>query len=276
SAGDINGDGYDDIVLGAPWRGGSAYVLYGKATGFADITLASLSAADGFRMLGDYTGSDDMVGSEVASAGDINGDGFDDMFIGAAGRGKGGNAFVVFGKASGFSDFTLATMAPSTGFRIVNTIAEDGRLGYNITGAGDVNGDGLDDLLIGMVGGGDAGLVHVIYGKTTGFSELDVATLAPADGFTISGDTPGEGFGYDVASAGDVNGDGIGDIIVSLTNNGDEAGNPPQAHVIFGKAGGMGNVDLGALAPDDGFTIRGGVDSQFEGDTQASLDFNVS
>ena len=90
-------------------------MIFGKASGFADIDLAALTAAQGFRIFG--ADAYDQSGSSVSSAGDVNGDGFDDLIIGAPFGDASGNAknsagesYVVFGKASGFVDIDLATL----------------------------------------------------------------------------------------------------------------------------------------------------------------------
>ena len=107
SAGDFNGDGYDDLIIGAPTdangRAGSAYVIFGKASGFGDIDLANFSAADGFRidgLPGYLIGG--QAGYSVASAGDIDSDGYSDLVVGVPGSGYAldGSAYVIYGEAS--------------------------------------------------------------------------------------------------------------------------------------------------------------------------------
>ncbi|NNE85936.1 MAG: cadherin-like domain-containing protein [Alphaproteobacteria bacterium] len=278
SAGDINGDGFADIIIGAsesdgtggPDDGdGESYVIFGKAGGFTDIDLGSLSGADGFTISGAEAG--DKSGFSVASAGDIDGDGFDDLIIGAyladdAGVADAGQSYVIFGQPGGFSDIDLGAIAPGAGFTITGGGAGD-QAGWSVSSAGDVNGDGFDDIIVGALRGDgigdaekDAGESYVIFGKASGFSDIDVSTLAPADGFTIRGADAGDRAGYSVSSAGDVNRDGYEDVIIGAIGGrgaGNATMNSGEAYVVFGKASGLGDVDLGALAPTDGFVIRG-------------------
>ena len=186
SAGDVNGDGFDDLIVGARFgddgggNAGEAYVIFGTASGFGTnvggrqvIDLTTLSAAEGFIIQGDA--ADDQIGSSVSSAGDVNGDGFDDLIVGAIrgddGGGNAGEAYVVFGTASGFGTnvggrqvIDLTTLSAAEGFIIQGDAADD-RTGNSVASAGDVNGDGFDDLIVGALrgdaGGGDAGEGYV-------------------------------------------------------------------------------------------------------------------
>ena len=293
SAGDVNGDGFADMIVGA--RGGDdrainageAYVVFGGAGGFGSvdgtgrsvIDLTSLSSANGFIIRGDV--AYDEAGWSVSSAGDVNGDGFADLIVGVPygndGGADAGEAYVVFGKSSGFgtvdgagrSFIDLATLSPTAGFIIQGDRAGD-QAGWSVSSAGDVNGDGFADLIVGARlgddGGYNAGEAYVVFGKAsgigtvngTGRAVIDLTALSASAGFIIQGDALDDSAGRSVSSAGDVNGDGFGDLIVGAPFGDDGGNNAGEAYVVFGKASGFGSVvDLTTLAPADGFIVQG-------------------
>ena len=193
SAGDINGDGYDDIIIGAPQAdpngssSGSVYVVFGKESGFSRVIEPSeLDGSDGFRINGGSAG--DSSGRSVSSAGDFNGDGYDDLIIGAPNAdpngNKSGSTYVVFGKESGFSRvIELSELDGSDGFRI-NGESEEDYGGVSVSSAGDINGDGYDDIIIGAFradpNGYASGASYIIYGHaTSGASGITSTNRAP-------------------------------------------------------------------------------------------------
>ncbi|WP_439590213.1 cadherin domain-containing protein, partial [Hydrogenophaga sp.] len=272
SAGDVNGDGLADLIVGAPYNestqgagAGRSYVIFGKADGTA-IDLADVAAGNGgFAIDGQAT--DDNSGYSVASAGDVNGDGLDDLIVGAyksdsAGGIDAGRSYVVFGKADG-ALIDLSAVANGIGGFVINGEAPDDSSGVFVASAGDVNGDGLDDLIVGAhnsdpMGGINAGRSYVVFGKADGTAIDLTAVAAGVGGFVINGQAAGDESGLSVASAGDVNGDGLADLIVgaraSDTLAGPDAG---RSYVVFGKADGSA-IDLSAVAAGvGGFVING-------------------
>ncbi len=294
SAGDVNGDGLDDLIIGAVWadplgRGdaGSSYVVFGRADGFAPtLDLSALDGSDGFRLDGAATG--DNSGRSVASAGDVNGDGFDDLIIGAtyadpSGRSNAGSSYVVFGRGEGFAPtLDLSALDGTDGFRIDGAATGDNS-GASVASAGDVNGDGIDDLIIGAhwadpPGLRNAGSSYVVFGRTDGFAAtLELSALDGTDGFRLDGAAVFERSGFSVASAGDVNGDGLDDLIIGA-NSADHSGRvrpgtntAGSSYVVFGRAEGFAaTLDLGALDGTNGFRIDGAAKGDYSGTSVAS------
>ena len=284
SAGDVNGDGFDDFIIGAPGAGpnapysGASYVVFGKAGTFtATMDLSTLDGSNGFRLNGVSVG--DRSGGSVASAGDVNGDGFDDLIIGAQYVGGGsyeGASYVVFGKVTGFAaSFDLSTLNGSNGFRIDGGAPLE-RSGYSVAAAGDVNGDGFSDLFIGApfasTDGYGNGVSYVVFGKATGFAaSFDLSTLDGTNGFSLEGVDLGDHSGHSVASAGDVNGDGVDDLIIGASSadpNGSASG---ASYVVFGKTSGFAAaIDLASLDGSNGFRIAGAAAGDSSGWSVAS------
>jgi len=284
SAGDINGDGFDDLILGARDANGGAdadagasYVVFGRAGGFAaDLDVAGLTGANGFAILG--ADASDRSGYSVAAAGDVNGDGIDDLIIGApqgdpGGRANAGEAFVVFGRVGGFgATLDLGTLGGADGFTISGVDAGD-HAGWSVASAGDLNGDGRADLVIGALyadpaGRENAGETYVVFGRAGGFgANLDLSSMPAAMGFTITGTAALNLTGHSVASAGDVNGDGIDDLLIgALYADGTGGTDAGETYVVFGRTSGFGNVlDLSSLNGQTGFVIGGVAAGDFSG-----------
>ena len=225
-AGDVNGDGYDDVIVGARYNddggssAGEAYVYHGSASG--------LSTTSAWSDQGEA--ANDFFGYSVASAGDVNGDGYDDVIIGAYGNDGGGSmageAYVYHGSASGLS----TTSAWSDQGEAASDL-----FGNSVAGAGDVNGDGYDDVIIGAYGNDDggsyAGEAYVYHGSSAGLS-------ATPDWYD-QGEAADDNFGYSVAGAGDVNGDGYDDVIVGAYGNDDGGIMAGEAYVYHGSSSGL-------------------------------------
>ncbi len=202
TAGDVNGDGYSDVLVGCPNHDngqtdeGRASVYYGAPAG-----LATYFAWDD-----EGRQSNENFGYSVSSAGDVNGDGYSDVIVGApdftTNFNQEGRAYAYLGSANGLAQ------APSW---TVEGDQANGSLGFSVSTAGDVNGDGYSDVIVGEVfsehGQLSEGRAYVYHGSPTG--------LASSPAWTAEGDQNAAHFGWSVSTAGDVNGDGYSDVIVS-------------------------------------------------------------
>ena len=273
SAGDINNDGYDDIIIGARHAdpngddAGESYVVFGKASGTysASLELSSLNGTNGFVING--IDENDYSGRSVSSAGDINNDGYDDIIIGAneadPNGGSSGESYVVFGKASGTysASLELSSLNGTNGF-VINGIDENDYSGRSVSSAGDINNDGYDDIIIGAYPADRHwGESYVVFGKASGTysASLELSSLNGTNGFVINGIDANDYSGYSVSSAGDINNDGYDDIIIGARfadPNGDDAG---ESYVVFGKASGTYSASLEPyfLNGTNGFVING-------------------
>lgn len=277
-AGDVNGDGIDDVIVGVPRKNldsdhqevGAAFVIFGREGELPDLdNLDAVDGTNGFAIYGRVLL--DHVGFVVSNAGDINGDGLADVIVGAP-RVDGslvqdsGQAFVIFGSDSGFDAIVdVDSLDGSNGFVIQGNGVED-FLGSSVSYAGDVNGDGIDDVIIGapsadsfgvtfFSGGGEA---YVIYGSTSFPAVFFITELNGRNGFVLEAEGEFDSFGRTVASAGDVNNDGISDILVGATS----AMNPEGArsgvtYVIYGSPNFDASFEVSSLDGTEGFKIYG-------------------
>jgi hypothetical protein len=226
SAGDVNGDGYSDVIVGANQYGngqffeGAAFVYYGSATGISTSAAAIVESNQ----------SDAFMGTSVASAGDVNGDGYSDVIVGAPnydnGQSNEGAAFVYHGSATGVSTTAAAT---------VENNQASARMGQSVASAGDVNGDGYSDVIVGAWlydnGQTEEGAAYVYHGGATGISTSAAVTLEC--------NQAGGQMGIFVASAGDVNGDGYSDVIVGANQYDNGQDNEGAAFVYHGSTTGI-------------------------------------
>ncbi|MCH7645068.1 MAG: FG-GAP repeat protein, partial [Myxococcales bacterium] len=212
-AGSVNGDGYADVIVGAPGYAagqnaeGAAFVFLGSAAGIADGNPSTAHAQ--------LESNQDtaLLGFSVSGAGDVNGDGYADVIVGArdysAGETFEGAAFVFLGSATGIADGN-----PSTAHAQLESNQASAFLGVSVSGAGDVNGDGFADVIVGAdfysAGQEFEGAAFVFLGSATGIADGNPSTahaqLESNQAFAL--------LGTSVSGAGDVNGDGSADVIV--------------------------------------------------------------
>ncbi len=256
SAGDVNGDGYPDVIVGAPYYAngqsdeGRAFVYLGSAAGLAAAPVWTTESNQ----------VSALFGGLVAGGGDVNGDGFDDVLVTAwdydNGETNEGKAWVYHGSAAGL-DSNASWSAEG------NQSESD----YGLWGAiaGDVNGDGFDDVAVAAItysnGESDEGRVFVYHGSATGLSLVEAWTAESNQADTW--------FGHRTASAGDVDGDGYGDVIIGApySNYVDGEG---RAYAFLGSATGLAataawTTDSNQIDARYGLSVAGAGDVNADG-----------
>ncbi len=291
--GDFNNDGIDDFLVGSPnddnangANTGNVQIIFGTTAPQSAVRqLGSFTPSEGFRILG--LAANDSLGSSVSDAGDLNGDGIDDLIITAKTADVGGvvdagTTYVIFGTSDDLGgSFDLATLDGTNGFSVSGSVSIQ-RAGYTSASAGDVNGDGIEDLIIGSVRGAP-GEAYVIFGSTAPFAAtFDLNTLDGSNGFQITGSSVDGVLGRDVSTAGDFNNDGIDDILVG-SNTADPGGriNAGEAYVIYGVAGAgiippVIDGDFFANTEADGTVLLTSADINATGGAPADLLYHVT
>jgi hypothetical protein len=222
TAGDVNGDGYADVIVGA----------YGYDNGQTDEARAYVyhGSASGLSATPDWTAESDQangfLGVSVGTAGDVNGDGYADVIVGASnydnGQADEGRAFAYHGSADGLSSIANWTAGSDQA---------SAHFGNSVGAAGDTNADGYADVIVGAYGDdngqADEGRAFVYHGSTGGLSSTPNWTATSHRAFVY--------FGWSVGTAGDVNGDGYADVIVGAYQYDSEG----RAYVYHGSASGL-------------------------------------
>jgi len=235
SARDVNGDGFEDVIVGAVSYNlgtGRAYVFYGGVTmnNVADVIMTGESSTDYF-------------GQSVSVAGDVNGDGYSDLAVGASGyNSSSGRCYIFYG----------SPVMNNASDVIMNGEFTSEYFGESVSGAGDVNGDGFDDVIVGASGYDNyKGRGYIFYGSPAMNSVADI---------TMTGENSFDYFGFSVSDAGDVNADGKDDVIAGAIGNNSGAG---KAYIymssfpdnrknlfLFGAIQGMYDPALNTEVPD--------------------------
>ena len=267
AGGDINGDGFSDIAIGSTANGGRrfiAHVLYGGdlSSLLSDEDLASLNGANGFSISGTLSGAVKIVP-------DVNSDGVDDLLIGDFCHGFDpvwgcpGSAFLFLGEANLGASGTVAVESASV--TILDSTERSGELGTSVGSAGDFNGDGIGDIVLGApLAVGLHGAAYVVFGQEDWQASLDLSTLEGTRGFSARRPDPdfiagGEMFGNEVSWAGDVNRDGLDDVIAS-------------GRIILGHMTNSGTgIFNDVLSIQPGETVRYRISGQIPDDAQGSL-----
>jgi hypothetical protein len=249
-ANDVNGDGYDDAVIGARfWDGqvadeGRAYLyLGGFPTGLSPVEATSFDPTDQ---------TDSYFGDGVTGVGDVNGDGFADVLVPAFNwDGEAvneGRAFLYLGNATGLTQPASWTLDPTDQAGAI--------FGISAAGAGDVNGDGFADVIIGASSWDgqqpDEGRAYLYLGSAAGLATTHAWSADPTDQNAAR-------FGQSVASAGDVNGDGFGDVVVGAFFWDGNFSDEGRAFLYLGSATGLGTTHAWSAEPSDQTGARFGL-----------------
>jgi len=251
TSGDLNGDGYSDLVIGAPLHDdvdideGRVFVYYGSAQGLTTASVQELLPPAGTNLRLNF-------GESVTCLGDVDGDGFDDLAVGApnhdgpAGE-DAGLVAVYFGAAAGLSPVAHPIFGQQA----------DAHFGGDVSGVGDVNGDGRPDLLVGERFFSDdqagEGRVVLYFGSTDGFSTAS---------WSAEGNAPGIRFGEAVSGAGDVNADGFADLLVCASRFTNGEISEGKAYLFLGGPSGPG--------PNPSWTMEGNQDNATFGTSLAN------
>jgi hypothetical protein len=292
SAGDVDGDGIDDLLIGAYWAHGGAtnagevYLIFGRALNDWDTladaankvslaTINGVAAGDNNMIRFISTDNSSYTGFRVSSAGDVDGDGKDDLLIGApladGGGNHSGNIYLFFGRSK--ADWNASTNASGDitlgfSFCFIGRAAGDS-LGYGVSSAGDVDGDGKDDLLIGAPSAGATrGETYLIFGRSRAswntlfpwgsFKTDEINGVGAGDNKTIrfNGRNNNDQSGFSVSSAGDVDGDGKADLLIGAHN----AFGTGETYLIFGRSLAQWNI-LTNAAGDVNLSAINGVNT---------------
>jgi len=258
SAGDVDGDGYDDVIVGAPdFSGqGGAFVHHGSAGGLSTPSSWSPAEVGG------------RFGASVASAGDVNGDGYDDVIVGAPTKSGGqageGLAYVYLGSGSGLG------LTPT----LLEVNQAGASFGISVSSAGDVNGDGYDDVIVGAPkydnGQTNEGAAFIFLGSEAG--------ILTTYSWFQEGNQANSDFGAVVSTAGDINGDGFAEVLVGAPLHNNTAGADAGRALLYAGSpvgavqqplwaiqGGQASAQFGSALAGAGDADGDGVDDVFIG-----------
>ncbi len=256
-AGDINGDGFDDVIVGAPDYDngqsdeGVAFVYYGSSKGIGDIASVMLESNQ----------ANAAMGKSVSSAGDVNGDGYGDIIVGAIFYSNGeqfeGGAFVYYGSTDGVD---------KNKFTILQSNQPNALMGRSASSAGDVNGDGFGDVIVGAEaydnGQFNEGAALLYMGSVNGINPQALVKL--------EGNQDAAYMGYSVANAGDINSDGFSDVLVGLPYYSNDEAWEGSVHVYYGSISGLNSGSRYVLEIDQaeanfGWSVAGIGDVNADG-----------
>ena len=246
-AGDVNNDGMPDFIIShetaidpstQSYGSGRAYVVFGSKTYPAILELSALAPGVGIIIHGGQVFG--QLGVSAKGAGDTNGDGIDDLIIGAnyardtPTDTTEGISYLLFGGSLFYNNIDVATLNTSKGVKMPGVNKHD-RSGFSVSAAGDFDGDGFGDVLIGAPSGiGNPGESYLVYGRSSwGTFKFELSTLDGISGITYYGPQVGDRAGYSVSNAGDVNNDGFDDFLIGSPRTGNQ---PGAVYLLYGRA----------------------------------------
>ncbi len=259
-AGDIDADGVGDLVVGAPGvsifgdDAGAAYVVHGPVSGSGSISTV------GWEFGG--TSADALGGSSVSGAGDLDADGYDDVVVGGYGASsEAGEAYVIYGPVTAGGLLSYVDV-------VLTGEAAGDEAGYCVAGAGDTDGDGMDDLIVGATGessgGTQAGAAYIVFGPTV---SGDIGTVADVK---LTGEHTWDYAGYAVDGVGDTDGDGLEDVLVTSRYEDSGGATAGAAYLVLG--GVSGTVSLASADAK----LLGSAANELVGSSVAGIgDFDV-
>lgn len=223
TAGDVNGDGYSDVLISSNQKSNNVPTREGKVSLFTG-SASGLATQSGWSNEGAQDNA--YYGYSVASAGDVNGDGYSDVIVGAYlydnGQTDEGRIYIYHGSSTGLNP-TANTVSESN--------SANAQFGYSVSTAGDVNGDGFSDVIVGGPNWTGSGRVYVFHGSLAGINTVW--------NYGLNADGSGEYFGCSVSTAGDVNGDGYSDVIVGAENYSNGQSQEGRAYIFNGSSTGL-------------------------------------
>lgn len=273
-AGDFNGDNMPDLLVVGSQPNQRVYVVYGGDT-LATATLAGVANGEGGVLIDLDFNLPAAV--SVAAAGDVDGDGFDDILIGTPQNSKSpltGAAYVVFGRAS--SAALKFSADPPDVLLLTGPDMTANAFGVAVAGLGDVDGDLVDDFAVSStlyeVNSAKVGAVFVVYGSNLLVSGKVEDFVTGSKGFRVAGPGDKTGFGTVLAGVGDFNKDGVGDVAVGQPNWGSQEG---RAYVVFGQQPGKKEQLAAVPTPSQGLALRGNLNDKLGLALAGAGDFNA-
>lgn len=263
SAGDVDGDGYDDLLIGAPGSGesapGAVYLVYGNGQKIDDYDLIQAVQFQG-------EDTSDKLGSTVTGLGDINGDGYADMGLTSlyhdGSKNNPGTLYIIYGQAERFVTQSVGNFPDYQG------LEDNIRLASVVTAVGDINLDGYDDFVIGAANRSDrSGGVYLVYGQATKLTGGTVSSFV-----LLSGDNDFDYAGWTIGGGGDVNADGFPDMLISAPKYNLAERDEGMVYLIYGRSTRYASADLKNVAA---VTISGQTTSERIGQSLTLTDLNA-